>query len=511
MADNNLTPYSTAKPLFGAQPSWIVDEIEKQRISAYAVYESIYWNYPNTFKLVQRGSSSDPIYIPAGRQIVETFNRFLAPGLTVSADPAYGTPNDQLLANQVFTDFAKREKFYSKFNTGKRYGLIRGDQAWHLWADPEREPGARVSIYQIDPGSLFPIYDVNNIDNIIGWHIVELVVDDAGKSFISRATYLKQTGKGGPSPITYDKALYEVDDWGGPGMDQDPKPVQVVSPMITLPAPIDALPIYVIPNFDEPGQIWGASEMRGMERIIAAIDQGISDEELTLAMEGLGVYATDAGTPVDEDGNDVDWNLGPGRVVELPDGKKFVRVTGAGSVTPFQDHLKYLHQQIDQTFGHSDVAKGNVDVSVDVSGISLLLQLGPLLARAGEREQIITDVTSQMLFGFSKWWVAYEGGAFNSLVDVTRWMIKYGEKVPRNRKEEVTELITLHSATPTLLPPSYIRMRLRQLGYDDMPDEAAIEAELTKVATAAAAINQDAQAARLNQDVSGFLGAPAGG
>jgi hypothetical protein len=504
MAD--MTPYSTAKPLFGAMPSWINDEVEKQRIAAYSLYEAMYWNYPATFKLVQRGSSSDPIYVPAGRQIVETFNRFLAPGLSVIPDPLFGTPNDQLLATQVWDSFSKREKFYSKFNTGKRYGCIRGDQAWHLWADPLREEGSRVSIYQIDPGSLFPIYDVNNIDNVIGWHIVELVQDDAGKQFISRATYRKVTGMGGPSPITYEKALYKVDDWGGPGMDQEPKPEQAVSPLITLPSPIDALPIYVIPNFDEPGALWGASEMRGMERLIGAIDQAISDEELSLAMDGLGVYATDAGTPVDEEGNDTEWNLGPGRVVELPDGKKFIRVSGTTTVAPFQDHLKYLHQQIDQTFGHSDVAKGNVDVTVDVSGISLLIQLGPLLARAAEREQILTDVTTQMLFGFSKWWVAYEGTAFNSLVDVTRWSLRFGEKIPRNRKEEIAELILLHTAQPAILPPSYIRLRLRSLGYEDMPLEAAIETELTKLATSAAAVTQDAVGARLDQEVSGFLG-----
>src|SRR5512143_2170931 len=162
MADQ--TPYSTAKPLLGSLPSYVFDELDKQRIASYALYEAIYWNMPDTFKLVQRGSADKPIYIPCGRQIVETFNRYLAPGIQVTADPLYGTPNDQELANQVFTDFNLREKFSVKFNTGKRYGLIRGDQAWHLWADPVREPGSRVSIYQIDSASLFPVYHPDNID-----------------------------------------------------------------------------------------------------------------------------------------------------------------------------------------------------------------------------------------------------------------------------------------------------------------------------------------------------------
>lgn len=505
MADQ--TPYSTAKPLLGAKPAYVADPMEAERIAAYALYEAMYWGVPGTFKLEQRGTNTSPIYIPAGRQVVETFNRFLAPGLIVQADPLYGTPNDQVAANQVWDDFAKRERYYSKFNTGKRYGLIRGDWAWHIWADPNREPGTKVSVYTIDPASLFPIYDINNIDNIIGWHIVEQVLDNDGKTFISRQTYLKLTGTGGPSPIQYSKALYEVDDWGGPGMEQDPKPIQVIQAPITLPSPIDALPIYVVPNFDEPGSIWGASEMRGMERLFAAINQAISDEELTLALEGLGVYATDAGTPIDPDtGEDTDWNLGPGRVVEMPDGKKFVRVNSASSFAPFQEHLKYLHDQIDATYGHSDVAKGSVDVSVAESGIALLLQLGPILARAAEREQIITDINQQMLFGLSKWFAAYEGGAFNFMVDTTRWLMTFGQKIPQNRKEEFEELMALHGATPALLPGSYIRMKLRKLGYTDIPDEAAVVAELTAQATAQAAITQDAVGARIDEDVSSFLG-----
>lgn len=500
----DITPYSTAVPLLGKLPDYLADEVERQRIAAYALYESMYWNLPGTFKVSQRGSNADPIYVPAARQIVETFNRFLAAGMTVGPDPAYGSDNEKLLATQVWADFSAREKFYAKFNTGKRYGLIRGDWAWHIWADPTREEGSRVSIYQIDPASLFPIYDVNNIDNVVGWHIIETTVDDSGKPWIIRATYLKETGTGGPSPISYERARYAIDDWGGPGMDQEPKVEEIIVPLQTLPAPIDALPIYTIPNFDEPGALWGASELRGMERLIAGLNQSISDEELALALEGLGVYATDAGTPVDDDGEDAEWDLGPGRVVEVGAGKKFWRVAGNGSFAPYQEHLKYIHDQIDETFGHSSVAKGRVDVAMAESGVALLLQLGPLLARAAEREVIVSAVNNQMLYGLSKWFVAFEGTQFKSLIDTTRWLIRYGPKIPVNIQQEFDNIMTMAGVTG-LVPMSYLRDRLRKIGYEDMPTEDLIVTQLTTEATAKAQIGQDAVGARMDQEAEAFL------
>ena len=478
MADS--TPYSTAKKMLGRLPDYVGDEIERERVAAYALYEDIYWCVPDTFRITQRGSNADPIYLPSGRQIVETLNRFLCPDPAVITDPAFGSDTEKALANQVWADFSTREAFFSKFNTGKRYGLIRGDQVWHIWADPEREPGSKVSIYQLDPGSVFPIYEEDNIDVIIGYHVIEQFVNNMNKPFVSRQTYLKESGKGGPSRIIYSKAIYEVDDWGGPGMEDDPEVVTMVQAPIQLPEPIDSLPIYVIPNFDEPGAIWGSSEMRGMERIFAALNQAISDEELSLALEGLGVYWTDAGTPVDDDGNPVAWNLGPGRVVELSVGKKFGRVQGSSSFAPFQQHMEFLSKHgIDQTFGHSDVAKGNVDVATAESGVALMLELGPILARASEREIIINSVTHQMLFGLAKWYTAFEGNEFSSLFETTKWRMHYGSRVPSNFQQDFKNLITIAAANPQIVPMSWIREELQRIGFK-LPEGVDIEALILK-------------------------------
>jgi hypothetical protein len=249
-----------------------------------------------------------------------------------------------------------------------------------------------------------------------------------------------------------------------------------------------------------------------VERLIGGLNQAISDEDLALALEGIGVYATDSGTPLDENDEPTSWNLGPGRVVELPDGKKFWRVTGNASLGPYQEHLKYLHEQIDGTFGHSAVAKGTVDVSVAESGIALLLQLGPLLARAEEREVMIRDIHNQMLYGLGKWYTAYEGTQFNSLWSSavqgqsgSKWMLKFGPKIPLNMKEEFDKLTTLAAAKPAIVPMSYVRDKLRKMGYEDMPPEAEIVTLMQNEATAAASTALDPAADRLDREGDAFL------
>lgn len=498
--------FETTRKVVRNLPSWVVDKDEQLRIATYALYDDIYWNVEGTFKLMSRGEENKAIYIPSAKIIIETMHRFLAKGMQLQADPMFGETAQQELANQVIVDVMRREKFYSRFNSAKRFGLIRGDWAFFLWADPLREPGSKVSILSVEASKLFPIFSELDPDELIGWDIVDLV-KEKDKDFVHRVRYIKQTGIGGPSPIIVTDELFKTDDWGGKGMKPNPTPERTVLPPLVLPQPIDQLPVYLIRNFDEPGRFWGASEIKGLERIIGAINQSISDEELTLAMDGLGVYATDAGTPVNDDGEDVPWDLGPGRVAELPEGKTLKRISGVGSVVPYQEHLEYLHGQLDQAAAISDVAKGNVDVNVAESGVALAFQFAPLFARADEKDLIITDVITNMMYDFAKWQVAYEGGAFNSMVEATRIVPVFGDRLPENRGKAIETILKLLEAK--VISPQYARMKLRSLGYEDMPDEATIANEILELERASAMATQDAFGTRLDAEVDATLSAGA--
>lgn len=457
-----FTPYSTLKPFFPAsRPTWIPSEIDQERIMSYDLYEKMYWNVPETFRLTARGTEDKPIYVPSGKIIVETTNRYTAPGFdfSVTAMPGSATSATTMQqAHSFFDGFLTRERFRSKFAGNKRYGLIRGDWLWHVVADPKKPQGSRVAVHALDPASYFPIWHPDDLDRILGCHIVDQYVPEGETDpVIKRTTYRKsdwdlKSPPGGK--ILYEVAEFKTDDWGGP----DSKPLRTLIPLQELP--ITTLPVYHVKNFDEPANPFGSSEMRGLERIIAAINQGISDEELTLALEGLGMYATDAPPPTDDEGSEIDWILGPGRVLEHPSGTKFIRIDGVGSVTPYQDHLSYLGVMLDQAAATPAVAKGSVDVSVATSGIALYMHLSPLLAKTDEKDIAVREVHAQMFFDLvNQWFPIYEGVSFAGM----QIMPIFADKLPVDREKRLAELNEMLDRR--VISASFYRSEAAKLGY----------------------------------------------
>lgn len=463
MTVETLTAYSTTTPYVGVLPSWLSKE-DAERISAYQFYEQMYDNVPNTYVLSQRGTDAAPIYIPEPKVLVEAKNRFLAQGYDYMVDPRRGTPQDQALFHNAFADLFKRELFYAKFATQKRYGLIRGDAVWHVVGNPLKAEGTRISIYEVDPASYFPIYDTENLDKITGVHLVDRIPDpkDPSKIVVRRLTYRKDPDRVGV--ITSETTLWAEGKWDDRTLaPQDLEQVGVVVPLFDLPPAITSLPVYHIKNFRTPGQPFGASELKGMERLAAAINQAISDEELALALEGIGVYATDSGPPVDADGNETNWRMGPGTVVEVDEERKFWRVSGINSVQPILDHVRFIIGSMRQATAVPDIAAGNVDVSVAESGIALYLQLAPILASNAEKEQEMLGKYDHMLYDITNmWFPAYEQMPTGTGVSVVS---NVEDPMPVNREARVQEIIALATSTPPLISAEYAREELSKYGY----------------------------------------------
>lgn len=491
---SNAEPYITAKPGY-------VGGLDALRVGAYTLYEQIYWTIDEAFKLVQRGSDENPIYIPTAKQIVETKHRYLANQMAVITDPSMGTEGVQAEAMAWITALFRRERFASRFSANKRFGIMRGDWIFRIAADPEREEGSRLSILPVDPGGFFLVYNEENVDEIIGVDLASMI-EVEGREYLQKTSYRKETGKGGPSPITMTEGLYKVDKSGLPGMDEG-EPERVTIPEVRFPDPIDQLPVYHIPNFDEPGTTWGSSEIRGMERLMGAVNQAISDEELALALEGLGVYFTDGGPPLDPDTHEpVPWDIGPGRVVEIAATKNFGRVQGIQSIEPMQGHLKYLHEQIDLTAAIPSVAKGRVDVQVAESGIALILEMGPMLARTAEGEQVVTDVLVNFLHDLKKWGAAYDGF---TLVDDIVWLPTYGDKIPLNRQQRFKELLEMLNSTTPLVSATWVRGELKKLGYE-FPSDADMLNQILEEKTAVEQIAADVYGSQVDAEAEAIEG-----
>lgn len=458
-----FTPYSTVAPFIRGMPTWVPEE-DQSRIGSYQTYEELYWNNPSAFELIQRGSNDLPIYIPNARTVVDTTAHFLMRGLNVS----FVDPEANEEATLALNAFLKREKFYSKFNIAKHSGVVRGDFILHLTADPDKMEGRRLSINSVDPASYFPIADDDDLDRITRVHLVEQFLDDEGEVFVRKLTYWYE-GEGDTRAVWRAEATFELDEWAEP----EAEPIEVTIPPAALPPEITTIPVYHFQNIGWQGQPFGSSELRGFERILGSVNQSISDEELALALEGLGVYATDADSPVDENGDETGWTIAPAKVIEHQEGRKFYRVPGVNNLTPMQDHISYLEKKLFEASGTSEVARGAVDVNVAESGIALAIKFVPMAAKIETRDQMGVDVLNQLFFDWKVWHKVYEGPDFQEL----ELEAKLGEKLPVNRKAIVDELNSMLDRK--VISRAFYRQRMEELfDYsfpENMQDEVIAE------------------------------------
>lgn len=474
---SNVEPF-----LRGPGPTWVPPN-DMMRIQAYQFYEELYWNLTDSLQIERNDESVQPIFVPIPMKIVEAVQRYLANNPVIVADPNFGSSQQQAEAVRWWNMFSRREKMTSKYHANKRFGIIRGDWLWHIYADPRRPAGSRVSILPLDPAGYFPITNPGNPDEIVGAFVVETFHDDAtDEDYIRRLKYEKESGTGGPSRILVSDEIFEISDWGHPDHDSDGSRVRLEwhEPYTQRPLPpeIQHLPIYHIPHFVTPNAPFGSSELRGFERLIRSVNQTITDEELSVAMEGLGVYVTNASRPKNEQGEEVPWDIGPGSVVEIDDDDSFDRVTGVDSVQPFQDHARYLQEQMEGAKGINEAVGGQADVTVAESGIALRLHMDPFLNRISELETVSGDVLTNMLFDLRGWWKAYEGGDFDlSFLDETALLPTFDDPMPENPQQSFQDIVTMFKEG--IIDGQTARERLTELGYQ-FPND--IETRLTNEA-----------------------------
>lgn len=498
------TQFSSAKPFFSKKPDANLagSPEDAQRIQAYRLYEDIFHNRPETFSVTMRGEDEDstPIYLPSGKKHIEAVNRFLAVDFNYTMDPSRGTPADRGEAKRLMDNLFKRERFFAKFASQRRYGLVRGDALWHITADENKEEGKRISIHELNPSNYFAIEDPNVAERILGCHIVDVIQDprdkeDKSKFVARRQTYLRKgvvhlptggyevpEGSELEPGVTSELTLWTIGKWDDRYMkDEDLEKVSTPVPLFELPPEITTVPVYHIRNNRIPGAIYGLSELSGIETIVNAINQSITDEDLTLIMQGLGMYWTNAAPPQNADGSDGTWDIGPGSVVEVGDENTFGRVTGVSSVAPYLEHIKYIDEFAQQSLGIPDIAAGRVDVSIAESGISLRLQMAPLLAKNSEKEEEILGIQDQMIYDLLHQWLpAFED--LNGHEEITAACV-VGDPMPENREARIQEVMLLQAAG--LITIAQAQAELSKFGYTFASgDETKVIAEAAAIAKA---------------------------
>lgn len=445
MANNavDATQWSSAQRLGGTIASWVPDE-DQPRLQAYTTYENIYWSEKRVFQLLQRGIQLDPLYVPVPREICDTTAHYFLKGLSIT------TKNTGL--KPILDDFLTRERFKARFDVAKASGVVRGDFVLHMTADPDADPTRRISLNSVDPAQFFPVWSDDDPDVANTQHLAYLL-KVAGREVVRRLTYFKDVET---KLISREQLLVKADA-NALSIEGKASVIEVELPLEDLPSEITQIPIYHFKNIDWQGQPFGSSELRGYERIMAGIDQTMSDEELTLALEGLGVYATDSGAPVDDQGQETNWEIYPGVVIELASGSSFKRVEGVKSITPMLDHIRHLQ---DTTLEASATFRaGMMDVAVAQSGIALSIRFLPTLAKLESRDLEGISRLDHLFFDWKIWLAVFEQEDFQG-EDIT---VEIGDKLPVDRAARLTELNNMLDRH--VITKQYYREECEKLGY----------------------------------------------
>jgi hypothetical protein len=490
------TPYDTITPFTSELPLWVPEE-EQERVASYLKYDELYWSNKNAFKIALVDDAAGPVYVPKARTIVDTTSHYLLKGLLVTA------PEGNAGMKEALDALFARERFYSRVHLAKHSGVSRGDWLLHMSADETKPEGSRISINTVHPASWYPVYDDWDPDKLIRVHLAEQFErreDGMTKVYIRRLTY-EYVLVDGNRRVSRTEGFFEERDWFDP---QKAKLIKSLLKKTVLPEAITVIPVYPFKNIEWQGEDYGSSELRGFERLLQAINQTITDEEVALALEGLGVYATDAAGPVNEQGVKVPWEVAPARVMEVPTGSYFRRVEGVGSVTPMLDHVKYLQEALYEASGTSDIARGIVDVQVAQSGIALALKFLPTLAKIEERDRSGLEGLQQFFHDWKAWNGEYEGQDFGDVEP----LITVGDKLPHDKVATLNELNNMLDRG--VIDTKYYREKMTELGYefpDDMEQRIADEANKKfEMAQKLAALNQQNNEVKANEDSGGNPG-----
>lgn len=476
-------------------PSWVTEETDQVRVAAYDGYDDMYRNVPGTF--IIRGGQDVPIYVPGAYRIVEATNRYLGKDwrwVVESINPDAATADAQKIdLTFAIQTLLVREEFRTKFFSLKRHMVQRGDALLHITANLGALPGQRLTIDEPHPRNYFRITAPGDDNVTVGCYLTDLVVADDGKTQIARRQEYRYDPAGTGKVFTK-LTFWEPGGWDDRFVDSPAlKPVATpaayatnpsLAPLLTgyfLPDSVRTIPVYLFRNRREGGEPFGTSQIAGVETLVGAVNNTVSDEDITLALQGIGVYVTDSARPVSDDGvTEAEWVVAPGAVLEVKTGTTFNRVDGVKSNVPFQEHLNYLDNSIETSTGLSSTAIGNVDASVAASGVALRLDMAPILAQNEEKEVELGGRLDQFFYDLMTMWLPVDGTSVPPGLMITN---TFGDPLPSDRAAVIAEVIALVTSTPPLMSQAFAIDYLRErLGFD-FP-EGMLKELLAQVSTA---------------------------
>ena len=517
----NPKQYDAARDFIQTGDDNVVEPHDKLRVQCYDLYENLYINSTWQLKITIRGDESHPLLMPSARKLVEATNRFLGINVDYLVE-GEGDAGTQQALDDWWKSFFKREAFKSLFESNKRWGLVRGDSAFMLYGNPNKQAGDRVCIAEVDPRQVFTIEDDEL--NTIGYYIAERITDwrDSNKQVCKRTAFRKQLDDNGQPTgvITSEVTYWEIGKWDDRYLDQgelepisggpDPQPEEPLPPSITQ------LPVYKWRNTPPQNSSWGISQLAGLETLMYGVNQSLTDEDATIVFQGLGMYMTTAAPPVDPNtGQVTDWNIGPMQIIEIGQDQTFQRVSGVTDMSPYMNHMDYISDKgLSEAAGVPALAIGRVDVTAVQSGIAMKMELMPLIAANSEKELEYVTILDQMFHDITQMWLpAYESETFGNLATMEQMSVVcvFDDPMPVDRNAEIQETLLLQ--TSNLILTKMAIAKLRELGWkyptvDDqgnaLTDDDIVNMLTDQASSAATAMDPFAAGAAGGSNLSAF-------
>jgi hypothetical protein len=483
-----VSPYQTALALGRPKPTHVTDGVyDLDRCTAYATYEDIWNNVPEAFAALLR-ASDDPLarrYIPMVRGLIESVNRYLAQDPETVWTPVAGAGIDQGTMDEFSARIdatLTREEFAIKFLALKRWMLIKGDGILMWSADPSKDEGTRLRLIEVQADQYFPIYDPADGERVIGVYLASIVLDDDENEIVQRIEYQKVStnDRAAEFAAPLGSIFYRIGYFAGDGWDDRygdalktvVPPAWAVTPAgapadplagYALPTQITTIPVYHFRNSRRGGLVgrFGVSEIQGLESIMAGLIQNSTDEDMAIALQGIGAFWTDSGRPRDASGKEVEWEIAAGVMLELEKDGKIGRLQGVNSVQPMQDHMKSLHSHAQEAAAVPAIATGALNTQVALSGVAMRIEFAPVLAKNMEKETELTSRLTHMLYDLAYMWLpAYEGWQ----PPLVQPSVVFGDPLPVDRAAVLKEIIDM--VTAKIVSVEWAQGELSQrLGY----------------------------------------------
>jgi hypothetical protein len=312
----------------------------------------------------------------------------------------------------------------------------------------------------------FPIYDFDDYENITKVHFIAFMDEDT----IWKQTYELLKNPNGRKICYIEEATYSVK------LNlQVKEQILEYQPLGINGKWLDFMPVYLIPNLPQIGEVWGTSEEKDLIPLFTEIDKKYSDLSDSLKFEMFAItILLNVKPPTGPDGKPkleghagAVWNLASISAVEgiRPD------VSKLQSTFNYTDTLKYhIDSLMSLIYELSEV----VNLSVDkisglgsLSGVALKLLFAAILSKTRRKNIIWCAKLREMWFGILKMKAIYEGYDIPDDLDIE---IITHTPLPQNELEQI-QIISAKLADSL----TSVTSAMNELGVEDP------EAEIAKI------------------------------